>query len=237
MSSPLRLFLDDKRVSTAVLVRSGHLLQVYPEKKVFSTEAEWTQHWEEAMKPKFTLRRGDPEPAPVAAPVPTPAAVRPSRSKKYVPASEAIFTILAHQAAQKKPDVKDWNINKINHFTFSLPAGRYYIGDLCYALGDDIYDNIFGGTGYSSGIYEEKDTGRVFLVANTAWGDGEFEGSDGKHFAVDAGIIGICCASLVKKSGEGGHMYTFDTPVKCNFRQGMFSFFYGWHQVLDINTE
>ena len=26
----------------------------------------------------------------------------------------------------------------------TLPPGRYYIGDICYALKNEIYDNIWG---------------------------------------------------------------------------------------------
>jgi hypothetical protein len=228
----MRLFHDAKRMSTAVPLKSGAILQVYPTKMGFSDELAWRQHWENELKPKITVLSGDEgslarwgyfgnsainavaqKPAPVAvAQKPAPVAV-----------------------AQKPPkaSLKDWTIETLNGFTFTLPAGTYYIGDLCYVLSDDIYDNIFGGTGYKSGIYEEKGTGRTFLVTRT-WGDGNYRGSDGNDFIIDSSSIGICSASLMAKNDGGGHTYTFSTPVKCNFRGGRCSFFWDRYNFLDV---
>lgn len=249
MSSTLRLFLNNNRISTAVKTKTGSLLQVYPEKKSFTGEADWQAYWDLQMKPKIILRIGSPEDkeeekkdfVPASAPVPAP---RVTRSKKTYPASEVIFNTLAQlppAVEQKQPEKKvslsDWDVMKKENFSFELPAGTYYIGDLCYALSDDVYDKIFGGTGYSAGIYKERSTGHTFALAHTAWGDGEFEGSDGKKFAVDAGIIGICSIALKKKSGNGGHVYTFGSPVKCHFKMGWFTFFWDHYNALDIKTD
>jgi hypothetical protein len=248
MSSTLRLFLNDNRISTAVTTKSGNLLQVFPVKKQFADEVVWRQHWDEAMKPKIILKIGYPgdeeeEKKVAPSPVAPVAAARPSRSKTTIPASDFIFNTLAQQAKAKPQQPKpkwsrlsDWTVsNKDKHFEHTLPAGKYYIGDLCYVLGEDVYDDVFGGTGYSSGIYEEKGTDRTFLVSHTSWGDGEFPGSDGKKFAVDSGTIGICSTSLMVKDDGGGHLYTFEKPVKCEFRAGLFSFSWGY-ETLDIDT-
>ena len=207
----MRLFINDNRISTAVKTKSGSLLQVYPRKKQFADEVEWQNHWAEATKPKIILRFGDEE-EKKSAPAPVP-------------------------AAPKTSPLDDWTVNTQSNFSFTLPAGTYYIGDLCYALSDDVYHNIFGGMGYSDGIYQHKSTGHTFALAPTAWGDGAFKGSDGKVFGVDAGMIGICSVALKEKSGYGGHVYTFETPVKCHFKVGRFSFFWGHYNSLDIDTE
>lgn len=262
MSSTLRLFLNDKRISTAVKTKAGSLLQVYPEKKEFTDEVQWQAYWDLQMKPKIILRIGEPSASPkktdserfaqmeergrVAAaqsialaklyPPLSPA----PKSKKTYPASEVIFNTLAQlppKPAETKASLDNWNVNKQQNFSFTLPAGTYYIGDLCYALSKNIYDNVFGGTGYESGIYEEKGSDRVFAVGSTAWGDGEFEGTDGRVFAVDSGTIGICSKSLVEKSGKGGHLYTFASPVKCHFKMGWFTFFWDYYNALDIKTD
>jgi hypothetical protein len=62
-----------------------------------------------------------------------------------------------------------------------------------------------------------------------------YPGSDGKEFGVDAGIIGICSASLMEKSGNGGHVYTFKAPVRCKFAAGRF-FFTSQDKSLVIDT-
>ena len=211
MSSTIRLFINDNRISTAVKTKSGSLLQVYPAKKQFADEVQWQAYWAETTKPKIILRFGDGTERSAPAPAP-PKPVEP------------------------KAKLSDWTFTKSTKFNTTLPAGRYYIGDLCYVLGDNIYDNIFGGTGYESGIYEEKGTGRTFLVNSTAYGDGEYEGDDGNKFAVDAGIIGICSEDLMAKDDGGGHMYTFKTPVECKFRGGRFSFFWNSYESLVIDT-
>ena len=207
----MRLFINDNRISTAVRVNTG-ILQVYPTKRQFASDVQWKQHWEELTKPKIIIRFGD-APAPVPEPAP-PKLVEP------------------------KAKLSDWTFVQSDRITTTLPAGEYYIGDLCYVLGDNVYDNIFGGTGYESGTYEEKGTGRVFVVNSTAYGDGMYPGSDGNEFAVDAGIIGICSKSLMAKDDGGGHMYTFDSPVRCKFRGGRFFFESGYkHLVVDTTGD
>jgi hypothetical protein len=133
----------------------------------------------------------------------------------------------------KRIQEKDWSFE--NTLKYSAPAGEYYIGDLCYVLGDDVYDTIFGGLGgYDSGLYKEKGSNMFFLVDNTAYGDGLYHANDGKEFGVDAGIIGICPKAICKKNGGGGQFYTFTEPVKCKFGGGKFEFRSGYiHLVID----
>lgn len=64
--------------------------------------------------------------------------------------------------------------------------GRYFIGDICYALPDKIYDEVWGDKyQYENGSYDG------FAVHGTAYGDGTYEGTDGVSYSVDAGVIGI----------------------------------------------
>jgi hypothetical protein len=216
MSSTLRLFVNDARVSTAVPTKSG-LLQVYPVKTTFADEAAWRTHWENDLKSKITVRSGDDGYF----------ARWGYGSEAALAAHFALSKPVAPAPAPKKTSLVQWNVKLKDNFSHTLPAGKYYIGDLCYVLGPDVYDNIFGGTGYRSGIYEEKNTGRAFLVSRTAYGDGLFVGSDFKEYAVDAAIIGICSASLMAKNDGGGHVYTFDEEITCRFMSGRF--FFNWN--------
>ena len=87
-------------------------------------------------------------------------------------------------------------------FTINIKSGKMYIGDLCYALSDDIYDGVWGNQGhYEDGKYETQNG--EFAMVGTAYGDGCYLGSDGMEYPVDAGIIGICDASLVNKDVHG----------------------------------
>ena len=113
-----------------------------------------------------------------------------------------------------------WNYN--NTYEFVVPKGTYYVGDLCYALEDDIYHDVFGQKGYASGLYQHEED--FFLVSGTAFGDGEYVDTLGRTYAVDAGILGICPIALAKKGTDGGQVIEFDGDTECYFRGGMFSF-------------
>jgi hypothetical protein len=142
---------------------------------------------------------------------------------------EANRTFPEFQELTNKASVSDsWTFTE-KFRNVELPAGTYYIGDLCYALQDTIYDKVFGKDGYQSGFYQSPNGS--FLVDNTAYGDGEYPGTDKHNYCVDAGIIGIASLSACdKKNMEengsigGGHIYTFNDPVTCSFKGGNFNF-------------
>lgn len=119
---------------------------------------------------------------------------------------------------------KDWSHKEVRQTT--LPAGTYYIGDLCYALDDKLYEQVFGA-GYDSGLYSmTKNPNHCFWLESTD-GDGEFTGSDSRSYFVDAAILGIASESTLdpkKKPYTGGHMHTFKSPVKVGLKNDRFFF-------------
>lgn len=91
-------------------------------------------------------------------------------------------------------------MRKPKKFTIDIENGLY-IGDLCYALGDSVYDKVWGKQyGYEDGAYTDPKTKLQFAMVGTAYGDGCYSGTDGRSYPVDAGIIGICDAKLVEKN-------------------------------------
>lgn len=77
-----------------------------------------------------------------------------------------------------------------------MPAGHYYIGDLCYVMNDDEWDqcvNLFFPPGESEsgrdGEFVLKD-GRRFASFGTAYGDGIYRSNIGTSHSVDSGSIG-----------------------------------------------
>ena len=80
----------------------------------------------------------------------------------------------------------------------TMPAGRYYIGDLCYVMHpewDECVDLFFpyvpgqpAGRGVE-GEFTLKD-GRRFASFGTAWGDGTYNSNIGTEHMVDSGSIG-----------------------------------------------
>jgi len=75
----------------------------------------------------------------------------------------------------------------------SMPAGKYYIGDLCYVMTDDEWlefcDITIKGTQVIDGEFQLKD-GRRFATYGTAYGDGVYHDQYGHSYSVDAGLIG-----------------------------------------------
>lgn len=130
----------------------------------------------------------------------------------------------------------NWKRNPIPVAT--LPPGKYYIGDICYPLGEHIfYHRVFGEEGYGDGHYYCSKTNSNIVVAGTAYGDGEYKGSDGFGYGVDAGIIGIVSADLFDVSTMyGGKMWDFPKGVHVNFGSGQFCFESSDGQWLQIDT-
>lgn len=96
--------------------------------------------------------------------------------------------------------------------------GKYFIGDICYALSEHNYDKIWGDK-YHNECGEFLIGKDKFAVSQTAYGDGRYRGSDGWYYSVDAGVIGVVPKKLWKqgKAPTGGRIIiakkklTFDT--------------------------
>ena len=75
----------------------------------------------------------------------------------------------------------------------TMPAGRYYVGDLCYVMTDDEWDEFCSltikGDRCLDGEFVMRD-GRRFATYGTRWGDGEYQDQHGNCYGVDAGLIG-----------------------------------------------
>jgi hypothetical protein len=211
--------------------------------------------------PAFAAYKSAPAPAPAATPPPAPSPASPMAVQKVVRSVTTTKTTTTHiypsstpTTPPTKPDVSSppplvrkmkpvdmnqWNFERVKKFT--APAGTYYIGDICYFLRDELYDGVFGGSGYEPGLYTRKSDGAFFMVDRTAWGDGCYNGSDGFEYGVDAGIIGIVSRSLGPEKDEdmyGGKFHTFKNPVEIKFSGGVFRFQSHWdYLVIDTSGE
>jgi hypothetical protein len=216
--STIRAFVNKKRIATARQINPSTFQQFFPAKITFKDEKEWKEIVARLFGSSVSFDGNTQVSAPAPAPAPAPA-----NPKK--------------QSSSALLDGKNWKFD--SNLKQTLPAGKYWIGDICYCLPEEIYDNIFGGVGgYDGGFYTHKDGG-FFMVDSTAYGDGCYEGSDGFGYGVDAGIIGIVSEKLIDMTNEalyGGKIHTFDKPVTCKFKGGKFTFEAGYHW-LEINTQ
>lgn len=92
---------------------------------------------------------------------------------------------------------------KNKSFKINVKNG-FYIGDLCYALNEKIYDEVWGGNNYEDGQYTDPKTKAEFAMVGTAYGDGEYESNVGAFFPVDAGIIGVADLAICDKDTSFG---------------------------------
>lgn len=79
-----------------------------------------------------------------------------------------------------------------------FPAGKYWIGDPCYVFPHEgpmetkWYELLDEANFFKEVSYAELDDGKIKVwTASTAYGDGQYTGSNGSVFPVDAGLLGI----------------------------------------------
>ena len=74
-----------------------------------------------------------------------------------------------------------------------MPAGEYYIGDLCYVMTSEewleVCDLTIQDSRLIEGEFQLKD-GRKFAMYSTAYGDGTYYDHYGFSYSVDSGSIG-----------------------------------------------
>lgn len=116
----------------------------------------------------------------------------------------------------------------------------FYIGDICYVLGDRLYREVWGDKyGFNDGTFTDPDTGLQVAVAGTAYGDGTYTGSDGTEYQVDAGNIGLVPLELVEdKTGlEEGKVIEAPGTATFQAEDGVFMIHLPDGQMVGINTE
>ena len=73
-----------------------------------------------------------------------------------------------------------------------LPAGKYYVGDLCYVMHnewDEVCKLTLADDYLDQGCFK-LGNGVRFAMLRTAYGDGCYEDREGREYAVDSGTIG-----------------------------------------------
>lgn len=98
-----------------------------------------------------------------------------------------------------------------------LPAGKYVVGDPCYAIPEhrwmawlDLADFRNSGTVLAAPL-----DGFVACGVETCYGDGLYYGNDGHEYPVDAGMIGLVPWEIADQTQQYESVVTFDAPVEC----------------------
>ena len=118
--------------------------------------------------------------------------------------------------------------------TITLPAGRYIIGDPCYSIPNEQWDEILQQTDCfesPEGSFKSEETGEeIHVVAfGTAYGDGVYTDQGGREYPVDAGLIGIMPAHGVVAC-ESTNVIEFKHDFQCSCHNGVIEF---GHIIID----
>ena len=124
----------------------------------------------------------------------------------------------------------------------TMPAGNYYIGDLCYVFDDTEWDEFcqltIKGQECLDGEFTMED-GRRFATYGTFYGDGEYTSNMGTKHCVDAGIIGCVLVSDIRANKYAdmsnlGAIINFNEPFNTSEVNGKIHI---GHVVIDTKEE
>lgn len=113
----------------------------------------------------------------------------------------------------------------------TMPAGRYYIGDLCYVMHDE-WSEVCDITIMSEQCLEGEFTlrdGRRFATFGTAYGDGEYVSNIGTRHCVDSGSIGCIRVDDIRDNTYSdierlGAIVEFNQPFEVSEDRGLIVF-------------
>ena len=112
----------------------------------------------------------------------------------------------------------------------TMPAGRYYIGDLCYVMHDEwgeFCEITMPNNQCVDGEFVFAD-GRRFASFGTAHGDGVYQSNIGTSHSVDAGLIGCILIDDIRDNTRDikrlGAIVDFDQPFEVSEDHGLIRF-------------
>lgn len=116
-----------------------------------------------------------------------------------------------------------------------VPAGSYYLGDPCSALGDASWKQVGKTSNYFYNAPVATINGQRVLGFHTEHGDGLYFDNFGHSFDVDTGLIGLVPEGLIDKHSAYrrmpriGTIVKFDEPTVCSTDRGVMAF--GRYQI------
>jgi hypothetical protein len=104
-----------------------------------------------------------------------------------------------------------------------VPAGQYVLGDPCYAVPDENWDELLESCNYFENPVgyirlDDFHMNKTFILGfPTRWGDGQYKGSNGMSYPVDAGLIGLVPVDIAKDlESHYQNIVTFTKDTICS---------------------
>jgi hypothetical protein len=105
-----------------------------------------------------------------------------------------------------------------------VPAGKYVLGDPCYAVPDENWDELLESCNYFENPVgyirlDDLHMNKTFILAfPTRWGDGYYLGSNGMNYPVDAGLIGLVPVDIAKDlESHYQNIVSFTKDTVCSY--------------------
>jgi len=95
---------------------------------------------------------------------------------------------------------------------YTLPSGKYYIGDICYALSNENYEKCIDEYEYI--------INNIKVVIAWIGDDGEYIGTNKKIYGVDSGNIGMVHENLIDEKNKKYceyYCHTFTSDITFNY--------------------
>ena len=113
----------------------------------------------------------------------------------------------------------DPSMSNLEHYD-KLPAGNYYIGDLCYVVEnwEEYHQQFFPGEGTEQhiGVFTNSE-GVKFANYRTAYGDGIYYDEERNEYAVDSGSIGCIPVEAIQEPHALGNVVYFPVEFDCEY--------------------
>ena len=111
----------------------------------------------------------------------------------------------------------------------SIPAGKYWLGDPCYAVPQDLWMDLLNSCEFFTenpvGTVTGSDGGKYHVLGfGTAYGDGCYADQFGNEYPVDAGLIGLVPVGLVESYPQGCRLVEFTEDTLCTWFDGAMKF-------------
>lgn len=131
-----------------------------------------------------------------------------------------------------------------------MPAGKYYVGDLCYVMTDEQWDEVCklmfpypdSGPNFNKAVHGffRLNDGTEFCIYGTAYGDGVYVDGHGREYYVDSGTLGCVNTKRLKKSlikkapTSGSHVVEMRVDFQTAERDGQIRF---GHVLIDTSSD
>lgn len=112
------------------------------------------------------------------------------------------------------------------NYSFTLPAGEYFIGDPCYIIRD--WDKAIEVSNCFDKEGLHNIDSKIFCGIGTEYGDGTYLDNHGHEYSVDSGLIGATSIKFLeddrKELSKQGFFREFNVDVECGYADGVIFF-------------